>query len=156
MTVIDQFLLIDPFAWEGILSSMIAGAIIGFERQIQGKPIGIRTSILICMGTYIYIVVGKSVMTPTSDTSRVIGQVITGIGFLGAGVMIFRDGTVTGVTSAAAIWLLAAIGSTIGNGSYATGIKISILTVLVLVGLDALENCFKSLQKGVHKKYIIK
>jgi putative Mg2+ transporter-C (MgtC) family protein len=92
---------------------MVAGAIVGFERQLSGKPIGIRTSILICISTYAFATFSGINHEPTLDL-RVIGQIIiTGIGFLGAGVILTRDGIVIGVTSAACIWILAAIGITI-------------------------------------------
>jgi putative Mg2+ transporter-C (MgtC) family protein len=105
---------ITPFTWIEIFCAMLAGAIIGFERQIYGKPIGIRTSILICISTYAFTIFSGINQEPTLDL-RVIGQIITGIGFLGGGVILSRDGIVMGVTSAACIWILAAIGITIGT-----------------------------------------
>ena len=92
---------IAPLKWPGVLTTIVAGAIIGLERQIRGKPIGIRTAALICLGTYVFIAMSVSVGNGVTDPSRVIGQVITGIGFLGAGVILSRDGMVLGVTSAA-------------------------------------------------------
>jgi len=80
--------------------------------------------------------------------------VISGIGFIGAGVMFNKDGLVLGVTSAAAIWILAAIGITIAVGNPLTAIKLSLLVLLILTGVDFLEDYFKSLTKGVHKKII--
>ncbi len=143
---------IAPLDWVGILCCLVSGAIIGAERQLLGKPVGIRTSSLICMGTYVFIVVANSVLNEHGDASRVIGQVITGIGFLGAGVMLTRDGVVMGVTSASAIWMLAAIGVVIGSGHPATGVKLAVLAVAVLVGVDLLEGSFKALQRGVHRR----
>lgn len=148
-------LSIAPLDWKGISSALLSGAIIGLERQMSGKPVGIRTSTLICLGTYVFIVASNSVASAATDPSRVIGQVITGIGFLGAGVILSRDGIVIGVTSAAAIWVLASIGVAIASGFYFTGIKLSVLTVAILVGFDLMENTFKSLQKGVHRRFII-
>ncbi len=100
--------------WIKIFVSVICGGIIGLERQIRGKPAGIRTSILICLGTEVFVSYGTSL--PSGDQYRVLAQVVTGVGFLGAGLMISQEGTVRGVTSAAVIWVLAAIGSTIGLG----------------------------------------
>jgi len=150
----ENILSIGPFSWLAILSAMLCGAIIGSERQMLGKPVGIRTSMLICVGTYAFVAVANSVATDITDPSRVIGQVITGIGFLGAGVMLSRDGLVFGVTSAATIWVLAAIGVTIASGYNSTGIKLSVLTVAILVGVDVLENTFKAMQRGVHARLI--
>ncbi|MCA1766712.1 MAG: MgtC/SapB family protein [Idiomarina sp.] len=142
-----------PYSWSGIGTSLLCGAIVGLERQIRGKPVGIRTSALIILGTYLFLVGGSSVVTEGSDPSRVIGQIITGIGFLGAGVMLARDGVVVGVTSAATIWALAAIGVAVGLGMHDVGIVLSLVIVGVLFGVDLLEDTFQSLTRGVHRKY---
>lgn len=138
-----------PLEWGGVGSALLAGAIIGLERQLMGKAVGIRTSALICMATYLFIAVSFSVSTEMSDPSRIIGQVVTGVGFLGAGVIIARNGVVLGVTSAAVIWMLAAIGVVVGSGHHLLGIFISLLTVAVLVGIDSLERSVKWLHKSV-------
>lgn len=151
--MVEELLSIEPLSWLGLLSAMLSGAIIGLERQILGKPVGIRTAMLICVGTYIFVAISNSVSTDATDPSRVIGQVVTGIGFLGAGVMLSRDGFVYGVTSASAIWILAAVGVTIGSERYLTGIKLAVLTVVILVGVDMMENSFKTMRRGVHAKF---
>jgi putative Mg2+ transporter-C (MgtC) family protein len=143
---------IEPLKWGGVLTTIFAGAIIGLERQIRGKPIGIRTAALICLGTYVFMAMAVSVGNGVTDPSRVIGQIITGIGFLGAGVILSRDGMVLGVTSAAAIWVLAAIGVMIGLDKYGPALLIALVVVGILVGVDVLENSFHSLRKGVHQK----
>jgi putative Mg2+ transporter-C (MgtC) family protein len=143
-----------PLTWVGIFCCILSGTIIGLERQLMGKPVGIRTSSLICLGTYTFIVISNSVLNEHGDASRVIGQVVTGIGFLGAGVMLSRDGVVMGVTSAAAIWILAAVGVVIGSGHNISGVKLAILAVVILVGVNILESSFKTLQRGVHKRII--
>lgn len=147
-----DFLSVDPLSWIGIGSAILAGSIIGLERQLLGKPVGIRTSVLICMGTYVFVRIAAIVTSEGADPSRVIGQVVTGIGFLGAGVMMSRDGSVKGVTSAAAIWMLAAIGVTIGTGQTHLGVKLAVLTVCVLVGVDSLEATFRRLREGVYAR----
>ena len=148
MSVID----VSPLSWEALLCCFLSGIIIGLERQLRGKPVGMRTSALICVGTYIFIAVTRQVANEITDPSRIIGQVITGIGFLGAGVILARQGMIVGVTSASAIWVLAAIGVTIGVGYPWLGVKMSILTVAILVGVDFLENRFEPLQRGVHRR----
>lgn len=148
MSVID----INPLTWEGLLCCFLAGVIIGLERQLRGKPVGVRTSALICTGTYVFIAMTRAVSTDATDPSRIVGQVVTGIGFLGAGVILTRQGAVLGVTSASAIWVLAAIGTTIGLGFPWLGVKLAILAVIILVGVDALENRFEVMQRGVHSK----
>lgn len=149
-----QFLSIAPLDWSGIASAIISGMIIGFERQMLGKPVGVRTASLISLGTYLFVAIAQSVIVGEGDPSRVIGQIITGIGFLGAGVMFNKDGLVVGVTSAAAIWGLAAIGVIIGTGHHLTGVKLAILVVLLLVGIDLFEGAFKFMQRGVHEKLV--
>ena len=148
MSVLD----IRPLTWEALLCCFLSGVIVGVERQLRGKPVGMRTSALICIGTYIFIAMTRHVATEGTDPSRIIGQVVTGIGFLGAGVILARHGAVVGVTSASAIWVLAAIGVTIGLGFSWLGVKLAVLTVIVLFGMDMLENHHEILQRGVHRK----
>ena len=148
----DSFLLITPFRWAGLGSSILCGAVIGFERQLRGKPVGIRTSSLIVLGTYVFIISSLYVATDMTDPSRIIGQVVTGIGFLGAGVMMAKEGVVVGVTSAATIWALAAIGVCIAVVDTFVAIKLSILVVAILYGVDMLEEYSTNLTRGVHSK----
>ena len=143
---------IEPLQWSGLLTTFICGGIVGLERQLCGKPAGIRTSTLICMGTYIFVVVGGPTAGDSGDPSRVIGQVVTGIGFLGAGVILAREGSVLGVTSAATIWVLAAIGVLAGEGHNMAAIIAALLTVGILVGVNILESVFVGLQQGVHTR----
>ena len=107
---IEILLAIAPFSWGAIGASILCGAIVGLERQLRGKPVGIRTSSLIVLGTYVFVAVSMLAATDNTDPSRIIGQVVTGIGFLGAGVMLAKEGAVVGVTSASTIWSLAAVG----------------------------------------------
>lgn len=143
---------VSPLEWEAIFCCFLSALIIGLERQIHGKPVGIRTSSLICIGTYIFIALSRHISNESTDPSRIVGQVITGIGFLGAGVILTKDGIVVGVTSAAAIWMLAAIGVVVGLGYHWLGVKIGVLAIIILVGIDLLENSFEFLQRGVHSK----
>jgi len=151
MEMINNLLTITPFSWIALFSVFIAAGIIGMERQISGKPVGIRTSILICLSTYMFTTY-SGITQPGILNTRIIGQIITGVGFLGAGVMLTRNGIIVGVTSAACIWILAAIGITIGlNHSY-TAVKISVLVVILLIGLDSLERHIPFLHKGAYRK----
>jgi len=143
---------IEPLQWGGLLTTFICGGIVGLERQLCGKPAGIRTSTLICMGTYMFVVVGGPMAGDAGDPSRVIGQVVTGIGFLGAGVILAREGSVLGVTSAATIWVLAAIGVLAGAGHNTAAIVAAFLTVGILVGVNIIESVFVGLQRGVHAR----
>ena len=136
--------------WEMFGAAVLSGGVIGLERQIRGKPAGIRTSILICLGAALFTSLGKSLVDVYTDPTRVLGQIVTGIGFLGAGVIIARGRVIAGVTSAAAIWMLAAIGAMIGFEYYKEAIAIAFLTVGILVGIGLAEGKYHILRRGVH------
>lgn len=148
----DIFNFLTPLHWKGIATAVLCGLIVGTERQLSGKPAGIRTSILICLGTYIFVCAGGVILGSEEAQARVVGQIVTGVGFLGAGVILAREGIVLGVTSAAVIWILAGIGVMIGLGRYTAAITLSILTVAILVGMNLLENFVAAFQRGVHAK----
>jgi len=152
LSEIDRLIL--PLHSLGLLTTFFCGGIVGLERQISGKPAGIRTSCLICMGTYVFVVIGIQLAGDVGDPSRVIGQVITGIGFLGAGVILTREGSILGVTSAATIWVLAAIGVLAGAERNAAAICVALLTIGILLGVNILESLFSGLQRGVHARIV--
>jgi putative Mg2+ transporter-C (MgtC) family protein len=133
---------LDPLAsafWISVGMAVLCGAIVGLERQVRGKAAGARTSILICLGTSIFIQLGGSALAGQGDPSRVLGQLVTGVGFLGAGVIISREGVVSGVTTAAVIWVLAATGAAIGLGHHLAALALALVTVAVLTGIEFLE-----------------
>jgi putative Mg2+ transporter-C (MgtC) family protein len=134
--------------WVGVCVAGICGAVIGVERQLRGKPAGIRTSILICLGTMVFVRLGSLVSCDSGDPTRVLGQVVTGVGFIGAGVMLAREGLVRGVTSAAVIWTLAAIGALVGFGRYAAALVLAVLVLVVLSGVQLLEQAVRHLRRG--------
>lgn len=143
----------DPFTsafWRTIGAAVLCGAIVGLERQLHGKPAGVRTSILICLSTAVFMHLGASNLGETGDPTRVLGQIVTGVGFLGGGVMISREGVVSGVTTAAVVWILAAIGAAIGMGYAFGAVTLSVITVAVLVGVGLLERSLSWLTRGVH------
>lgn len=143
-----------PFNWAALLCCAINGLMIGIERQTRGKPVGIRTSILVISGTYLFMSMAVSLSPNTLDQARVLGQIITGVGFLGAGVMMTQDGKIHGVTSAAVIWVLAGIGLMIGLGYLTQSIVITVLALIVLLGVDKAESHIKALRRGVHQKIL--
>lgn len=147
----NNLLSIEPLSIEGCLVTILCGFIIGFERQWFGKPAGIRTSILVCSGAYTFIALA-TYYQPDIGGVRVLGSVVSGVGFLGAGMMLSKEGSIIGVTSASTIWVLAAIGSLVGFGNYLAAISITLLTIFVLIGINILEKIFKKLTRGVHKK----
>ena len=138
--------------WIGIGVAVLCGGIVGFERQIRGKPAGIRTNILICLGSSIFVQLGAASGGPTADPTRVLGQVAVGIGFLGAGVIIAREGLVHGITSAAVIWVLAGIGAMIGFGKLVPAIILAVVTVGILSGIEFLEEGVRRLRSGGHEE----
>jgi putative Mg2+ transporter-C (MgtC) family protein len=143
---------IHPYSWLSIGTALFCAALIGLERQLRGKPVGIRTASLITLGTYLFLATAFLLEGDNVDPSRVIGQIITGIGFLGAGVMLAKDGAVVGVTSAATIWILASIGVMIATDHLISAVKLSILVVVILYGVDFLESRVKALSRGVHAR----
>jgi putative Mg2+ transporter-C (MgtC) family protein len=145
-----DFINIAPLKVEACIIAMLCGFAIGFERQWLGKPAGIRTSILVCLGAYSFIAVA-SYLQPGAGAVRVVGQMVTGVGFLGAGMMLSKEGSVVGVTSAATIWLMAAIGTLIGFEYYNAAFFLTGMTLFALVGISILEKSFKKLRRGVHK-----
>lgn len=149
---VEHLFDLGPFSWAALLCCAINGLMIGIERQTRGKPVGIRTAILVISGTYLFMSMAVSLSPNTLDQARVLGQIITGVGFLGAGVMMTQDGKIHGVTSAAVIWVLAGLGLMIGLGYLSQSIIITVLALTVLLGVDKAENRVKALRRGVHQK----
>jgi putative Mg2+ transporter-C (MgtC) family protein len=139
---------LDPSFWMAVGTASLCGAVVGLERQVRGKPAGIRTSILICLGTAVFIRLGSTLPSAGVDPTRVLAQVVTGIGFIGAGVMLAREGLILGVTSAAVIWILAGIGSAVGFGHYGAALVLAVVTVGLLTGVEMLEQVVRSLRDG--------
>jgi putative Mg2+ transporter-C (MgtC) family protein len=138
--------------WLRLGTAIFCGGIIGLERQLRGKAAGMRTSILICLGTELFVGLGSSFAGERVDPTRVLGQVVTGIGFLGGGVILAREGAVIGVTSAAVIWVLAALGSLIGLGHLLASIVLTLMTVGLLTGVELLESIFRRLREGATER----
>ena len=113
-----------------IFYSIICGSILGIEREINNKKAGIKTNILICMGSALFTVCSILVTKEVGDPSRVISQIVSGIGFLGAGTIIRYNDKVSGLTSAAIIWVASALGIIIGLGY---GLTASVTTFLIVI-----------------------
>ncbi|MFO0972375.1 MAG: MgtC/SapB family protein [Phycisphaerae bacterium] len=124
------------------LTAVTCGAAVGFERGRREKPAGLRTMMLVCLGACIFTQAGLMVLPRGTDPTRIAAQVVTGIGFLGAGAIV-RDRTwVIGVTTAAAIWAVAAIGVVIGFGYVIPGVVFTVLTVGTLTAERWIEPWF--------------
>lgn len=136
--------------WSRVLTAVVAGGAIGVERQRRGKVAGVRTSILICLGTELFVTLGAISQDTPTDPMRVLGQVVSGIGFLGAGVILSKGERVLGVTTAAVIWLLAAVGAMIGFGYLEASLVIAGVTLVILNGVERLDRftASKSGQRG--------
>lgn len=134
--------------------AVLLGGIVGIERELSGKPAGLRTNILICLGSALLMdlsitvgIVGDG--QRVGDPARIAAQVVSGIGFLGAGTIMQARGAVVGLTTAATIWTVAAIGLAVGAGHKAEAIAAALLVTLVLTALGWLEGWLLSFRRVV-------
>lgn len=119
--------------------AMGLGAVIGWERERSGKSAGLRTNVLICVGAAVFTILSKAMAGPNDSWARVAAQVVTGVGFLGAGAIIQDRGGVHGLTTAATIWLVASIGMACGCKEYMLACLTTLIAMTVLVGVRAIE-----------------
>ena len=121
----------------------VCGGLIGLEREFKQKPAGFRTNILICVGSAMYMAIGMLLMPAQNaagfDPSRIAAQVVTGIGFLGAGCILQQGAHITGLTSAATIWVVAAIGLVAGAGFPILAVIVALLVLATLAVLEPIE-----------------
>ena len=119
-----------------VLLAVGCGTVIGIERQLKHKAAGLRTNILICLGAAVFTIISREMASGNQDSiTRIAAQIVTGVGFLGAGAVIQDRGGVHGLTTAATIWLMASIGMACGARFYGLAILSTILALVVLVGL---------------------
>ena len=120
--------------------AVLFGAAIGLEREISAKAAGLRTNVLICLGAAVFTVISKQMAAGTdASVTRIAAQVVTGVGFLGAGAIIVDRGGVYGLTTAATIWLVASIGVACGAHLYGLAALVTFIALIVLLGLAKLE-----------------
>ncbi len=119
--------------------AVLLGGAIGLEREISGKPAGLRTNILICVGAALFTTLSFTLAQGRGDPARVAAQILPGVGFIGAGTILHTRGSVTGLTSAATIWVVAAIGMALGAAAYMEALGATFLVVAVLQGLRQVE-----------------
>lgn len=124
--------------WALVVAVLLGGAI-GLERELRGKAAGLRTNILICLGATLFTHLSLHLDAVRGDPARIAAQVVVGVGFLGAGTILHGRGSVTGLTSAATIWLVAAIGMAVGAGAVFEASGATLLVLIVLRALAALE-----------------
>ena len=108
----ELFMLLD------ILLAMFLGFLIGFERKLRMKEAGIRTHTVVCVGAALMMVVSKYAFGPEADTARIAAQIVSGVGFLGAGIIVYKKHEVKGLTTAAGIWASAGVGMACGASMY--------------------------------------
>lgn len=150
-----QSTVITPYtAAVKLMISFLLGAIIGVERQFRRREAGMRTFTLICMGSTVAMLI--SIWLPqcypnflNGDPGRIAAQVLTGIGFLGAGAIMQSHGSIHGLTTAACIWVIAVIGLAVGAGMYIPAVLATVLTLIILVSLEKLEK--RMFLNGVNK-----
>ena len=135
-----------------LVLAILCGGAIGFERELSRKAAGLRTNVLICMGSALFMIVSRHIGggAPYTDPARLVAQVVTGIGFLGAGVILQARGSVTGLTTAATIFIVAAVGITIGEGMVGLALLSTALIIIVLVVLRRVERFVLKRQRMFH------
>jgi putative Mg2+ transporter-C (MgtC) family protein len=120
-----------------LVAALLLGGVIGWERELQRMPAGFRTHALVSLGSAIFTVISAYAFTgPGSDPTRIAAQIVSGIGFLGGGAILHYGGTVRGLTTAASLWSVAAVGMAAGAGLYVVA---AISAVLVIIGLEVFQ-----------------
>ncbi|MEW6730864.1 MAG: MgtC/SapB family protein [Acidobacteriota bacterium] len=139
-----------------ILRMLIAAALggaIGIERQIRGKVAGMRTTMLICTGAALFMIVSKLTADRSGDTGRIAAQVVSGIGFLGAGAILHNRAGVTGLTTAATIFVVAAIGLAAGGGYWRPAVVATGVVIFVLFLLGKVEYYLNARRQTFHYSF---
>jgi putative Mg2+ transporter-C (MgtC) family protein len=137
-----------------LISATLLGSIVGFEREKAGKPAGLRTHILVCLGTAIVVLACSGSQMNLDGLSRVIQGIVTGIGFIGAGsiLKLSEERDIQGLTTAAGLWMTAAIGIACGLGTIGLALIATVLTLIVLGVLRALDARAAALAEKAKKK----
>jgi len=119
-----------------LLLAIALGAAVGLEREISGKAAGLRTNVLICLGAAVFTIISRQFAIATNSSgTRIAAQIVTGVGFLGAGAIIQDRGGIHGLTTAATIWLVASIGMACGSRLYALAAMSTVVAIAILLGL---------------------
>ena len=133
------------------LAAALGGAI-GLEREYHHKPAGLRTNMLIALGSALFSILSVELGAAAGSPDRIAAQVVTGIGFLGAGAILRSGENIHGLTTAATIWVNAAIGMAAGLGSYAVAAGAATLTLIVLAILPYIERRFEERGGNAHRE----
>lgn len=120
---------------------LVLGAIIGFERELHRQPAGFRTHSLVALGAALFAIIsGYGYTGDNADPTRITAQIVSGIGFLGAGTILQFRGHIRGLTTAASLWSVAAVGAATGTGLYVLAVLGTVLIIVVLALLDRVED----------------
>jgi len=131
----------DPTIALKLVLAAVLGGIIGIEREIRDKPAGLRTNILICVGSTLFMSISTKVAEMLGgDPTRIAAQIISGIGFLGAGAVLHSHGFVLGLTTAATIWVVAGVGMALGSGMYLVAVFTTGMSLITLYFLSFIED----------------
>jgi putative Mg2+ transporter-C (MgtC) family protein len=131
----------DPSVALKLVLAAVLGGLIGVERELRDKPAGLRTNILICVGSTLFMSISTTVAQVLGgDPTRIAAQIISGIGLLGAGAVLHSHGFVLGLTTAATIWVVAGIGMALGSGMYSLAIFVTGMSILTLYFLSFAED----------------
>lgn len=131
-----------------IIVALALGAVIGLERELSDKAAGLRTNILICVGSCLFAILSQQLAFASgTDITRIAAQIVSGIGFLGAGAIMREGEHVTGLTTAATIWVVAAIGVTVGFGYYSLGAATAVVTLIVQAVFPHLDTMIDELRQ---------
>ena len=124
-----------------LIAATLLGAVVGIQRESVGKPAGLRTHILVCLGTAVFVVACSGVGMSSDGLSRVIQGIVTGIGFIGAGsiLKLEKEHDIQGLTTAAGIWMTAAIGVAVGLGTLGVALLSTVMTLIILSVVGSLE-----------------
>lgn len=122
-----------------ILLAIAIGGAIGIERELRHKAAGLRTVIFVCLGSTLFTMMSIRLAGPGDDPTRIASAIVTGVGFLGAGAILQHGTQVLGLTTAATVWLVAALGMAVGAGHYALALAVTASTLVVLSLFPALE-----------------
>lgn len=141
--------------WELIIRlflSAILGGLIGMEREVNNRPAGLRTHVLVSLGSCLIMLISMYGFKQTGDPARLAAQVVSGIGFLGAGTILRNGNTVNGLTTAASLWVSGCIGLAVGNGYYIGGMATAMIALFTLISLGIFE---KRISRSKYKTLII-
>lgn len=148
MEFLNQYFVLDVTYFEALIISLIGGFVIGAERELTNKWAGLRTHILVCLGACVFTLLSLYGFPPhanpvggasVGDPARIAAQIVTGIGFIGGGTVLRQGLTIQGLTTAATLWICAAIGMAAGCGKFSLAIVTTIISIVALVLIRFVE-----------------